>query len=254
MKCLRYILLPVVIASFTVVSVYSSDTSLTIPLFPTGGDGKIEITGIGISSMSKSEMVDKTIDWIYMNVGNGDISEDGAAGNVTAHGRFVIAREELCNGMQTVEFMEYNVTVLCGDRAYSYAIDDVNVYIVTAVPVLKGDDSESNIQYDILDITSVTIPEDYVVLIEAAAAERQRLRIELESLLEEDISEFRKIKLLKYERHLDEAAQWYAVIDIYYRTVLENYMACYDYLTALQSSLNDILGGDTAEALLTDTL
>ena len=67
---------------------------------------------------------------------------------------------------------------------------------------------------------------------------------ELEKMLAEDVSEYGRSRLRRYEQELQQTADWFTATDDYYRLVKENYMACYDHLTGLAETLRAALGAE----------
>lgn len=81
-------------------------------------------------------------------------------------------------------------------------------------------------------------------MMDDAYRERARLRGELEKMLAEDVSEYGRSRLRRYEQELQQTADWFTATDDYYRLVKENYMACYDHLTGLAETLRAALGAE----------
>ena len=141
-----------------------------------------------------------------------------------------------------MELMAYAVTVVCDDYRYAYSIDDVGAYVVTLVPF--AEEETSGTEYEIVDSVYISLPGDYVVLMDDAYRERARLRGELEKMLAEDVSEYGRSRLRRYEQELQQTADWFTATDDYYRLVKENYMACYDHLTGLAETLRAALDAE----------
>ena len=81
-------------------------------------------------------------------------------------------------------------------------------------------------------------------LLALLSPQRARLRGELEKMLAEDVSEYGRSRLRRYEQELQQTADWFTATDDYYRLVKENYMACYDHLTGLAETLRAALGAE----------
>lgn len=221
-----------------------------VPEFPLDDSGRIDIAGGGTSGLTQEEMLPVVMEWIYSHMDNGNVEENPDGGVVTATGTFLVAEDELYEGTRSVEFMEYTVVVSCSDNAFSYRIGDVDVY-VTTVLWPAGFVPYKDMPYDIIEISSIEMPGDYMMLIENSAGQRAALRERLEKLLAQDMDSVNKGKRRRYERELEQTAQWYAAVDDYYRNVRENYMACYDCLTSAASSLEAAMGGTAVEEILT---
>lgn len=69
-----------------------------------------------------------------------------------------------------MELMAYAVTVVCDDYRYAYSIDDVGAYVVTLVPF--AEEETSGTEYEIVDSVYISLPGDYVVLMDDAYRER----------------------------------------------------------------------------------
>ena len=223
-------------------AVRADNDTLPVPAFPLDEAGRIEIAGAGGSALTRQEMVSCTKEWIYDNFEEATIEEDTSSGSLRVSGSFLIVEEEQENLNTVMELMAYAVTVVCDDYRYAYSIDDVGAYVVTLVPFAEGETSGT--EYEIVDSVYISLPGDYVVLMDDAYRERARLRGELEKMLAEDVSEYGRSRLRRYEQELQQTADWFTATDDYYRLVKENYMACYDHLTGLAETLRAALGAE----------
>lgn len=242
MKNLYSLVASAVAAFFTSVALCAPLPSYVIPVLPLDAEGRIEITGMGESDMTREEMMPLIMEWIRANMDNFSVEEDADAGLIRAAGTFLIAEDELYEGTRSLEFMDYSVTVACSDNAFSYRIGDANVYVATVVCPYGFYPSE-NMPYEVVEISPIEIPHDYILLIDNSYGQRAELRSRLEELLAQDMSDVSRGKRRRFERELEETAVWFANVDEYYHTVCENYMACHDFLTGMVLSLEDILWG-----------
>ena len=190
-------------------AVRADNDTLPVPAFPLDEAGRIEIAGAGGSALTRQEMVSRTKEWIYDNFEEATIDEDASSGSLRVSGSFLIAEEEQENLNTVMELMAYAGT-----------------------------------EYEIVDSVYISLPGDYVVLMDDAYRERARLRGELEKMLAEDVSEYGRSRLRRYEQELQQTADWFTATDDYYRLVKENYMACYDHLTGLAETLRAALDAE----------
>ena len=221
----------------------ADNDTLPVPAFPLDAAGRIEISGAGSTALTRQELMARTRAWIYDHFEEASIEENPSSGTVKATGSFLIAEEEREDLSVAMEIMDYTVTVVCDDFRYAYGIDDVGAFVATAVPVTVAVAPEEN-RYEIVDSMYISMPGDYVVLMDDAYAERARLRGELEQMLATDISNLGRNKLRRYEQELQKTADWFGATDDYYRLVRANYMACYDHLTGLAETLRAALGAE----------
>lgn len=151
-------------------AVRADNDTLPVPAFPLDEAGRIEIAGAGGSALTRQEMVSCTKEWIYDNFEEATIEEDTSSGSLRVSGSFLIAEEEQENLNTVMELMAYAVTVVCDDYRYAYSIDDVGAYVVTLVPF--AEEETSGTEYEIVDSVYISLPGDYVVLMDDAYRER----------------------------------------------------------------------------------